>query len=100
MEATAERRKRVVVIGAGIVGVCVALSLRREGFSVTLVDRRLRGGSRRSLVRGVAEHAHAGRVRGGPGAADGQVVVGSHDIRERRSRHQGSRQHDQCGDGE
>ncbi len=39
MEATAERRKRVVVIGAGIVGVCVALSLRREGFSVTLVDR-------------------------------------------------------------
>src|SRR5579871_6415372 len=27
------------VLGAGIVGVCVALSLQREGHSVTLVDR-------------------------------------------------------------
>ena len=39
MEATAKKRKHIAVIGAGIVGVCVALSLRREGFAVTLVDR-------------------------------------------------------------
>ena len=29
----------VVVIGAGIVGVCTALSLQRAGFKVTLIDR-------------------------------------------------------------
>ena len=39
MDATAEKHKHVIVIGAGIVGVCVALSLRREGFAVTLIDR-------------------------------------------------------------
>ena len=31
---------RVTVIGAGIVGICSALQLRRRGFSVTLLDRR------------------------------------------------------------
>lgn len=30
---------RTVVVGAGIVGVCTALSLQREGFKVTLIDR-------------------------------------------------------------
>ena len=35
--ATAGRR--AVVVGAGIVGVCTALYLRREGFAVTLIDR-------------------------------------------------------------
>lgn len=39
MGAAANKRKHVVVVGAGIVGVCVALSLRREGFAVTLIDR-------------------------------------------------------------
>ncbi len=32
--------KQVVVIGAGMVGVCCALSLRRRGMVVTLIDRR------------------------------------------------------------
>jgi D-amino-acid dehydrogenase len=31
--------KRVVVIGAGIVGVCCAAFLQREGYAVTLIDR-------------------------------------------------------------
>ncbi len=31
--------KHVVVLGAGIVGVCCALELQRRGLSVTLVDR-------------------------------------------------------------
>ena len=39
MGMEAEQRGHVVIIGAGIVGVCIALSLRRAGFSVTLVDR-------------------------------------------------------------
>ncbi len=37
-KAAAETRT-VIVIGAGIVGVCTALSLQREGFKVTLIDR-------------------------------------------------------------
>ena len=32
--------KQVVVLGAGMVGVCCALSLRRRGMAVTLIDRR------------------------------------------------------------
>jgi len=32
--------RRATVIGAGIVGVCSALYLQREGFTVTLIDRR------------------------------------------------------------
>jgi D-amino-acid dehydrogenase len=32
-------RRRAIVIGAGIVGVCSALELRRRGWDVTLVDR-------------------------------------------------------------
>jgi D-amino-acid dehydrogenase len=35
--------KRVVVIGAGVVGVCCAFVLRREGYAVTLIDRDLPG---------------------------------------------------------
>ncbi len=31
--------RRVAVIGAGIVGVCAALSLQRDGFQVTLIER-------------------------------------------------------------
>jgi D-amino-acid dehydrogenase len=31
--------KSVTVIGAGIVGVCCALHLQREGFKVRLVDK-------------------------------------------------------------
>jgi D-amino-acid dehydrogenase len=34
-----ETRSRVVVIGAGIVGVCCALELRKKGLEVILVDR-------------------------------------------------------------
>ncbi len=33
----------VVVIGAGIVGVCSALSLQREGFRVTVIEREAPG---------------------------------------------------------
>ena len=32
-------RRRAIVIGAGIVGVCSAIELRRRGWQVTLVDR-------------------------------------------------------------
>jgi D-amino-acid dehydrogenase len=35
--------KQITVIGAGIVGICAALSLQRAGHSVVLVDRRLPG---------------------------------------------------------
>ncbi|MGR4000284.1 MAG: FAD-dependent oxidoreductase [Alphaproteobacteria bacterium] len=35
--------RRVVVVGAGIVGVSAAVYLRRSGFEVTLVDRQLPG---------------------------------------------------------
>ena len=31
-------KKRVVVVGAGIVGTCCALSLAERGFSVVIVD--------------------------------------------------------------
>ncbi|QSX39079.1 FAD-binding oxidoreductase [Shewanella sedimentimangrovi] len=31
--------KRVIVVGAGIVGLCCALDLRRKGFEVTVLDR-------------------------------------------------------------
>ncbi len=33
-------KERVVVLGAGMVGVCCALELRKRGFEVTLIDRR------------------------------------------------------------
>ena len=36
---TAPHRGRAVVIGAGIVGVACGLTLRRDGWSVTLIDR-------------------------------------------------------------
>ncbi|BFO02786.1 FAD-binding oxidoreductase [Pseudomonas guariconensis] len=35
--------RTVIVLGAGIVGVCTALQLRRRGWDVTLVDRRSPG---------------------------------------------------------
>ena len=35
--------KRVIVLGAGMVGVCCALSLQRRGFEVTLIDRKAPG---------------------------------------------------------
>ncbi len=38
--SNARMTKQVVVIGAGMVGVCCALSLRRRGMTVTLIDRR------------------------------------------------------------
>lgn len=34
-------QKRVAVLGAGMVGVCCALSLQRRGYAVTLIDRML-----------------------------------------------------------
>ena len=34
----AAEARTVVVIGAGVVGVCTALSLQREGFKVTLIS--------------------------------------------------------------
>lgn len=38
-DATSESKKEVTVLGAGIVGVCCALSLMENGFKVTLIDR-------------------------------------------------------------
>ncbi|NDA08651.1 MAG: FAD-binding oxidoreductase, partial [Alphaproteobacteria bacterium] len=38
MATPRSRRKEVVVIGAGIVGVSCALQLAERGFAVTLVD--------------------------------------------------------------
>jgi len=35
-----ENRTDVVVLGAGIIGICVALHLQKRGRAVTLVDRR------------------------------------------------------------
>jgi D-amino-acid dehydrogenase len=32
--------KRITVIGGGIIGVCAALALQRDGHQVTLVDRK------------------------------------------------------------
>ena len=40
MAETNMKTRRATVIGAGIVGVCSALYLQREGFAVTLIDRR------------------------------------------------------------
>ena len=37
---TAENGRRAVVVGAGVIGVNVALSLRERGFAVTIVDDR------------------------------------------------------------
>ena len=39
MAETNGRNRRATVIGAGIVGICSALYLQREGFTVTLIDR-------------------------------------------------------------
>lgn len=39
MSTTHERRRRAIVIGAGIVGVSTAIELSRRGFAVTVVDR-------------------------------------------------------------
>lgn len=39
MGTSAEDHDRIVIIGAGIVGVCCALSLQQRGFSVHLIDR-------------------------------------------------------------
>jgi D-amino-acid dehydrogenase len=40
MSKTNGKSRRATIIGAGIVGVCSALYLQREGFTVTLIDRR------------------------------------------------------------
>src|SRR5271154_5629482 len=39
MSEAATDEKRVVVIGAGIVGICCALALRDNGFGVTVLDK-------------------------------------------------------------
>lgn len=39
MIAVTKTIRSVVIVGAGIVGVCTALQLRRAGFDVTLIDR-------------------------------------------------------------
>jgi len=38
-------QKKVTILGAGIVGVCCALSLQESGYSVTLIDRGSPGGA-------------------------------------------------------
>ena len=52
-------QRSFVVLGAGIVGVCTALALQREGFAVTLVDRDEPG---RGCSFGNAGILHAGGV--------------------------------------
>jgi D-amino-acid dehydrogenase len=39
MTAAAGDAPHAIVIGAGIIGVCCALQLQREGWTVTLIDR-------------------------------------------------------------
>jgi len=39
MQKDAREQKHAVVIGAGIIGVCAGLSLLRDGYRVTLIDR-------------------------------------------------------------
>lgn len=39
MKKTSRKNQHVAVIGAGIVGVCCALNLQRQGFDVTLLDK-------------------------------------------------------------
>ncbi len=39
MTAPTGGASHAVVIGAGIIGVCCALQLQREGWAVTLIDR-------------------------------------------------------------
>ena len=36
-------KKRIIIVGAGIVGVAVAIHLQRRGFFVSLIDRALPG---------------------------------------------------------
>ena len=43
MVSQGDASRKVTVIGAGIVGVCCALYLQREGFAVTVVDREAPG---------------------------------------------------------
>src|SRR3546814_245378 len=38
MRRCAAMRKRIAVVGAGVVGICCALQLRREGHDVTVYD--------------------------------------------------------------
>ena len=40
MTTVASDASHAVVVGAGIIGVCCALQLQREGWAVTLFDRR------------------------------------------------------------
>ena len=51
-------RRRVIVLGAGMVGVCCALALRRHGFEVELIDLDSSGTKGRTLK---------GRFLGPPG---------------------------------
>ncbi|GHG29534.1 NAD(P)/FAD-dependent oxidoreductase [Paracoccus aerius] len=44
MTAQTEKRRRVAVIGAGIVGACTALEMARAGFNVTVIDASQPGG--------------------------------------------------------
>ncbi len=39
MTAAASDAPHAVVVGAGIIGVCCALQLQREGWAVTRIDR-------------------------------------------------------------
>lgn len=44
--------QRVCIIGAGVVGLATAYALVREGFDVTLVEARERGGLETSYANG------------------------------------------------
>ena len=46
------RKRSVVVIGAGAVGLCCALALRERGLAVTLIERGLPGGANSTLTGG------------------------------------------------
>ncbi|KAB2711367.1 NAD(P)/FAD-dependent oxidoreductase [Brucella intermedia] len=55
--AAAARRADVLVLGAGIIGVCVALHLQKRGRSVVLVDRREPGEETSSGNAGLIERS-------------------------------------------
>ena len=46
-------KQEVLIIGAGFVGICIALTLRRQGYPVKIVDRGLPGGETSSGNAGV-----------------------------------------------
>ena len=43
--------KKIVVVGAGIVGICTAYFLQKSGFKVTIIDKPQNGGRKKTQRR-------------------------------------------------